>query len=348
MLQILGQYPKSHNRFLLRSFHTNFNRFLDSANDQIVTIDTHYEDKRYRAASYLLKTVDNPKNVHGLLIDNNTNSCLDTILSSIDNNGISRSDIDYLIATHIHLDHAGCTSQLVKNLPNATVLVHPRGAKHLIDPTKLIRSASQVYGGMENFEKLYGKIEKIPKERVRSINDGETIDFGGRKLKFMHTRGHAKHHMVIHDSFSNAVFAGDSFGVRYPDLCPQKPDNMVLFPSTTPIDFEPELAIKALKDINGLFPKRIYLTHYGIIDDVQTATQNLIEGINSHWEILKDGKKTGLKGDKLYNWVKLKLNHWMVQFTRKQLGDNNKIDWSQLDLDIDLNSQGIAFCVEYK
>ncbi|KAJ3450587.1 beta-lactamase related protein [Anaeramoeba flamelloides] len=348
MLQIIKQLPKGPSTQVAKNFTRSFNRFLDSSSDQVVTIDTHYEDMRYRAASYLLKTVNDPKDVHGLLIDNNTNNCLETILSTIDSNGIPRTSIDYLIATHIHLDHAGCTSQLVKNLPNATVLVHPRGARHLIDPTKLVRSASQVYGGMENFEKLYGKIEKIPKERVRSINDGETLDFGGRKLKFLYTRGHAKHHMVIHDSYSNAVFAGDAFGIRYPDLCRQKPDNLAVFPSSSPIDFEPELALKAIKDIKSLFPKRIYLTHYGLIDDVETASKNIIEGINNHWKILKAAKKTGLKGDMLYNWTKKRVHSWVVKFVRDKIGDDNEIDWQQLDLDIDLNSQGIAFCAEYK
>ncbi|KAJ3442597.1 beta-lactamase related protein [Anaeramoeba flamelloides] len=321
---------------------------MDSSLDQVVTIDTHYENKRRRGASYFLKTVNDPQHVHGLFVDNSTNSCLTKLLSAIDVNGISRSDIDYLIITHVHLDHCGCTSQLLKHLPNATVLVHPRGKRHLVDPTRLIQSTAQVYGGMENFEKIYGKIEKIPQERVRTIDDGETLDFGGRKLKFIHTRGHAKHHMVIHDSFSNAAFVGDTFGIRYPDLCYENPDNLAIFPSTTPIDFEPDLALKAISDVNSLHPRRLYLSHYGRIDDIKTATNNLVYGINSYWKILKESKKTGLKGDLLFNWIKLKVHNWFVKYIREQLGDNNRINWKELQADVELNSQGIAFCSEYR
>ena len=162
--------------------------------------------------------------------------------------GLKPEDVQYLIITHVHLDHAGGSSALLKACPNAVLLAHPRAATHIIDPTKLIKSARLVYGESA-FEKLYGEIEPVASARVRVMNDGETVQFGSRNLHFFYTRGHANHHFCILDSGSEGIFTGDSFGLAYPAL--QK-NGLLIIPSTSPTDFNPDEASTLHPEDSGI------------------------------------------------------------------------------------------------
>jgi glyoxylase-like metal-dependent hydrolase (beta-lactamase superfamily II) len=159
--------------------------------------------------------------------------------------------------THVHLDHAGGTGDIARSFPSATVYVHPRGARHLADPSRLVASAALVYG--EALDSLYGRIEPTSADRVRAVENGEVIDIGGgRHLTCLHSPGHAKHHMALQDSASGLLFVGDAVGVRLPDAG-------VLRPATPPADFDLDQALDSLRRFAERSPSALALAHYGIL-----------------------------------------------------------------------------------
>ena len=184
----------------------------DSKHLSIVTIDTHYLGRSEFAAAYLIVDGD-----RAAFIDNNTNAAVPRLLAALDDHGLTPAQVAYIIITHVHLDHAGGTSALAAACPDATVIAHPRAAPHVIAPERLVESASAVYGATE-FKRLYGTIEPVPADRVRSMEDEEVLAFGARELTFLHTRGHANHHFCVADSATGVIFTGDAFGLAYPAL----------------------------------------------------------------------------------------------------------------------------------
>lgn len=191
----------------------------------ITTVDCRYMNKPNYAAAYMLQHgrevafVDNNTNeqVSNLLFSHN--SSIPYLLSALKQNNLSWQDVKYIIVTHIHLDHSGGTSQLSKLCPNARVLAHPRAAPHLIDPSRksvnllfsrkkgIIAGARSVYGE-QKFAELYGEIEPIESDRVVHVEDGTKLQLGDSELEFIHTRGHARHHMVIYDKNTKSIFTG--------------------------------------------------------------------------------------------------------------------------------------------
>ncbi|HNH10725.1 MAG TPA: MBL fold metallo-hydrolase, partial [Leptospiraceae bacterium] len=173
---------------------------------EIRTIDCRYI-KENLAASFLIQEGN-----ECVFVETNTVYAVPYLLKTLEEAGRKPEDVKYIIVTHVHLDHAGGTSELLKHCPNATVLAHPKTASHLAAPERLVQSSITVYGE-EKFRELYGNIEPVPEKRIRIMKDGEELVWGKRKLRFIYTRGHANHHFVIHDSKSNSVFTGDSFGI---------------------------------------------------------------------------------------------------------------------------------------
>ncbi|MCZ0702661.1 glyoxylase-like metal-dependent hydrolase (beta-lactamase superfamily II) [Natronobacillus azotifigens] len=206
------------------------------------------------------------------LIETSASPSIPHLLKGLENENIVPSEIKYIIVTHIHLDHAGGVGLLLKSCPNASVIVHPRGERHLADPTKLILGAKAVYG--EKFDALFDPIVAVPKERLISKKDGETLKIGAnRTLTFYDTPGHAKHHFSIHDSHSNGMFTGDTLGILYP-ISITEGEECVL-PSTSPNQFDPEAMLASLRKIEQLEVATIYFGHYGKSDNPNAVYQQL-------------------------------------------------------------------------
>ena len=164
-----------------------------------------------------------------------------------------------MVVTHIHLDHAGGVGDVARAFPRATVYVHPKGARHLADPTRLISSAALVYGPL--LDSLYGRLDPTPTERIHVLEDGEEIAVApGRSLTTVDSPGHAKHHLALHDSSSGILFAGDAVGVKLPDAG-------VLRPSTPPPDFDLTQALHSLQRFAERRPTGLALAHYGLLAD---------------------------------------------------------------------------------
>jgi len=301
----------------------------------IHTIDTHYLDRPELAAAYLIVEGD-----RAAFVDNNTNDAVPRLLAALEEQGLTPEQVDYIIITHVHLDHAGGTSKLAEACPNATVVAHPRAAPHVIDPSKLVASASAVYGEDE-FERLYGTIEPVAEDRVRVMDDEEVLRFGSRELRFLHTRGHANHHFCIADSASGAIFAGDAFGLVYPTL---QGEGTFAMPSTSPTDFEPELARESVRRLVDESPSCLYVTHFGAVTDIETAAGQLIRHLDFAERLRDDAETSDLPDDELEAYCRPRLYDYVAGLLdgRGNLGGNAHV-WSHLKLDLDINAQGIAF-----
>lgn len=301
----------------------------------IHTIDTEYLGLSRFAAAYLLVDRD-----RAAFIDNNTNAAVPTLLAALAAQGLAPAQVEYIIVTHVHLDHAGGTSALARACPDATVVAHPRAATHIVDPQKLVSSASAVYGE-ERFAQLYGTIEPVPSARVRAMEDEETLAFGDRELRFLHTRGHANHHFCIVDSASRAIFTGDAFGLVYPVL---QAHGTFALPSTSPTDFEPALAREAVKRVVGERPSRVYPTHYGAVDDVDGAARQLLHHLDFAQDLLNDAQGSDLPDDSLADYCRPRIRDYL-HGVLDGIGPlaQDRATWTLLDMDIDLNAQGIAF-----
>ena len=219
----------------------------------VIEIDTLLGGWERVTAGYLL-TGPAP-----VLVETGSQSSVPALLAALDELGLGADDLAGVAVTHIHLDHAGGVGDVARAFPSATVYVHGKGARHLVDPSRLVDSASRVYGTL--LDSLYGRLDPTPAERIHVLEDGEEIRVGpDRALVTVDSPGHAKHHLALHDSASGILFAGDAVGVRLPDAG-------VLRPSTPPPDFDLDQAIHSLGRFADRRPAGLALAHYGLVPD---------------------------------------------------------------------------------
>jgi glyoxylase-like metal-dependent hydrolase (beta-lactamase superfamily II) len=234
----------------------------------VLEIDTLLGGWHRVTAGYL---IEGPAPV---LVETGSQTSVPVLLEALGALGVGASDLAGVVVTHIHLDHAGGVGDVARAFPSATVYVHEKGARHLADPTKLVRSAALVYGPL--LDSLYGRLEATPAERLHVLEDGEEIRVGpDRVLVAVDSPGHAKHHLGLHDSTSGVLFAGDAVGVRLPDAG-------VLRPSTPPPDFDLDQALHSLHRFAERRPTGIALAHYGLLSDPQELLAEA-EGTLRQW-----------------------------------------------------------------
>jgi glyoxylase-like metal-dependent hydrolase (beta-lactamase superfamily II) len=182
-------------------------------------------------------------------------SVVATLIAGLAELGIGPGDVATFVGSHIHLDHAGGAGDVAKAFPNATIAVHEQGARHMIDPAKLMASSYRVFGPA--LDTLFGPLKPVPPDQLRSVDEGDTIDIGnGRHLRVFYAPGHARHHMAVQDSETGALFVGDSMGVYLPEAD-------VLRPATPPPDFDLAVALRTLDRYRDLAPPTMYLSHFG-------------------------------------------------------------------------------------
>ena len=226
----------------------------------IHAIDTGFHRPLFDAAYLIVE------NGRAAFVDTGTNFAVPRLLGTLQALGLTPADVDYVIPTHVHLDHAGGVGALMQRLPNATAIVHPRGARHMIDPTALIAGATAVYGA-EEIARSYGEIVGVPAQRVRESADGMVIELAGRSLTLIDTPGHARHHHCVWDERSRGFFTGDTFGLSYREF--DTAQGPWLLPTTTPVQFEPGPLRASVERLLSFQPECMYLTHYSRIGDVQ-------------------------------------------------------------------------------
>ncbi len=244
----------------------------------ITCIDTEHMRKDFVAA-YLIEDGG-----RAAFVDTGCYLSVPTLLATLDAKNIKRENVDYILLTHIHLDHAGGAGELIKHLPNAKVYVHEYGANHLIDPSKLRAGVIGVYGELF-FKQFLGDLIPTPQDRVVIAKDGDEITLGNRTLAFIDTPGHARHHVCIWDQKSQGVFSGDTLGVSYREFDTDQGE--LIFPPTTPVQFDPEVWKNTINQLMALKPKYAYLTHFNRIKFTQQSAKMLIQHIDGFVDIAK-------------------------------------------------------------
>ena len=298
--------------------------------DGVTTIDVAYVRSGF-AASHLIV-----ENGYAAFIDTGTTLSVPLLLKVLAEKGISREKVTHVMPTHVHLDHAGGAGALMQEFPNAVLVVHPRGARHMIDPTKLIAGTVAVYGE-EKTQKLYGTIVPVPEERVLIAEDESRIDFHGRSLLFLDAPGHARHHYCVIDERSKNLFSGDNFGISYREF--DNENGAFIFPTTTPVQFDPEAMRKTLDRLLSYNPQAVYLTHFGRVTNVEKLGRDLRNCLDQFTEMALVLKQEGkAQQDSLASGVQ--------QILRDRLRKHNcQLPESRQDellaFDYQLNAQGI-------
>lgn len=232
----------------------------------ISAIDTHYVRAGLDASHLIVR------DGRAAFVDTGTSHALPRLLAALAAKGLAPEQVDYVLVTHIHLDHAGGAGSLMAALPGARLVVHPRGARHLAEPDKLISGTKAVYGE-ERYQRLYGEILPVAAARIIEIGDGQCLTLGTSELVFIHTPGHALHHYCIVDARAAAVFTGDSFGLSYREFDSRR--GPFIFPTTTPVHFDPDAAHASIDRLLSYRPRAAYLTHYSRVEGLERLAADL-------------------------------------------------------------------------
>ncbi len=307
------------------------------ANTDIYTVDALYYEPQL-ASIHLIRSQDRIA-----IIDTGTQYSVSQVSAALKQLDLGFDAVDYIILTHIHLDHAGGAGTLMTLCENAQLVVHPKGARHMVDPSKLIAGASAVYGETE-FNRLYGKISPIDAERMLEPNDGETIDLAGRKLTFIDSPGHANHHHCIIDEQTNSIFTGDTLGVSYRAL--RDEHHSFVMPTTTPVQFNPDALHKSIDRVMSYTPSTLYLTHYSAVMPSARIIAGLHEQIDDYVMLTQKAADTTQEFEA--NLAK-ELNEYLVRRCVNELdGVDEQTARHWIKLDADLNAQGLAFWWKHK
>lgn len=298
-------------------------------NDGIVAIDTQYARSLQDASHLIIESG------RAAFVDTGVNSSVPLLIDALQQQNLDVGDVDYVLLTHVHLDHAGGAGELMQALPNATCVVHRYGAPHMIDPTKLIAGTEAVYG-VEQTREIYGTIVPIDERRVHVPEDGEWLSLNGRELQFLNTEGHARHHHVINDPQSKGVFTGDSFGVSYREL--DTANGEFIIPTSTPVQFDPVEAHISVDRIMGCEPEQLYLTHYSRVRNLDRLAEQMHAGIDAYVAIAEqhehDENRSQTMRDSLFEYYVEQLEEHGYQGGRDQAE-------SVLSIDVELNAQGL-------
>ena len=303
-------------------------------NDNIVSVDTNFVRPGLDASHLIIE------NSYAAFVDAGTNYSVPYLLEALKNNNLDVADVKYVFVTHVHLDHAGGAGKLLQYLPNAKLVIHPRGAKHLHDPTKLIASAVGVYGKNIFFD-LFGDIKPIPLNKMILVEDRAIIKMGNRSFSCFYTEGHARHHYCIFDKASKSVFAGDSFGVSYRELDTNQGE--FIFPSTSPTQFDPKEAHKAIDRILSYNPNIIYLTHFSHIESIERLAMDLHCSIDVFVKIAMENRNSTQRT----TLMRMAMEQYLVEslllhgcdFTEKEIS-------KMLAVDIKVNTMGLEYWLD--
>jgi len=193
------------------------------------------------------------------LIDCGHASSYENVLRGLEGLGIMPSDVDYLVPTHVHLDHGGATGHLLRKMKNARVLAHERGVPHLVDPTRLVESATRVFG--EELMSMYGRPLPVDKEKITAVGEEHFLDLGGVGLTLIHTPGHAPHQVSVLIEEERMVVTADAVGAVLPAV-------PAVFPTTPPPSLDPQELSRSVERLIQMDPKRLLAPHYGVRSDV--------------------------------------------------------------------------------
>lgn len=295
----------------------------------ITAVDTEY-DRPLQDASHLIV-----EEGRAAFVDTGVNDSVPLLLNALTQQDLSPADVDFVFLTHVHLDHAGGAGTLMQRLPNARCVLHPRGAPHMIDPTKLVAGTEAVYG-KEKTREIYGEIQPIDERRVIVAEDEQWFELNGRPLQTIYTEGHARHHYVLNDPRSRGVFTGDSFGVSYREH--DTAQGAIVFPTTTPVHFDPVEAHRAVDRILACEPEQLYLTHYSRVSDLDRLAAEMHAGIDNYVAIALEYAEDP---DRLAALEAALLEYYVQRLSEHGYAGDRDAVASTMGIDIPLNAQGL-------
>jgi glyoxylase-like metal-dependent hydrolase (beta-lactamase superfamily II) len=296
----------------------------------IRVIDTGFVRPQF-AASYLIV-----ENGRAAFIDTGPNAAVPRLLEALAAEGLAPDAVDYVIATHVHLDHAGGVGTLMRALPQARLVIHPRGARHMIDPSALMEGVRAVYGEAVA-ARDYGELVPVDERRVLTTSDGMQIDLAGRPLVFADTPGHARHHHCVWDERSRGWFTGDTFGLAYPDLA--TPSGPYIMPTTSPVQFDPDALRASIDRLLARSPQRMYLTHYGSVDEPELLAARLLAQVD---DMVAAARRLAAVPQR-HERLRQAFRDIYIQALRR-LGSTAPDEHLEalLETDVELNAQGVA------
>ena len=299
--------------------------------DGIFAVDAGYCRPRLAAVHLILQRG------RAAVIDTGTNASVPRVLTALAAQGVAPEAVDWVVLTHIHLDHAGGAGSLMCALPNARLVVHPRGVRHMVDPSKLWAGTSAVYGPERAFE-LYGRIVPVPAERVLGATDGLNLDLAGRTLVTLETPGHALHHICVWDEQSAGIFTGDTFGLSYREF--DVAGRAFAIPTTTPTQFDPDALHASIDRLMAYQPRAMYLTHFGRITEVERIAADLHRLIDAYVAVAEAARGNGVSR---HIEIRAGLDQILREEAARQgwhLSEDDTL--AMLDLDLELNAQGLG------
>jgi glyoxylase-like metal-dependent hydrolase (beta-lactamase superfamily II) len=307
--------------------------WLLPAGEGVYAIDTGFHRDHFDAAWLVVNKG------RGAFIDTGTHFALPRLLGALESLDLTPDVVDWVIPTHVHLDHAGGVGSLMQHLPQARLLVHPRGERHMVDPSALWAGATAVYGEAE-MARSYGVVHPVPAARVQVSHDGQRLDWAGRGLELIDTPGHARHHHCIWDPQTRGWFTGDTFGLSYREF--DSPRGAWILPTSTPVQFEPEALQASIARLLARDPACIYLTHYGRVDDVPRLGA-LLQGLLAEMTALGESQRG--QPDAQARHAALKRGQLDI-FSRSLRDHGVAMGEAQiaelLAIDLELNAQGMA------
>ncbi|KAI5916620.1 MBL fold metallo-hydrolase [Thauera sp. 2A1] len=274
---------------------------------------------------------------HAAVVDTGSNASVPRVLSALAHLGIVPEAVDWVLLTHIHLDHAGAAGSLMCALPNARLVVHQRGARHMADPARLWEGTAAVYGAEKAFE-LYGRLVPVEASRIVAATDGLEIDLAGRRLRMLDTPGHARHHICIWDETSRSFFTGDTFGLSYREF--DVDGRAFIMPTTTPTQFDPAAMHASIDRMLSFEPRSMYLTHFSRVTEVERLAGDLHRLIDTMVAVAK-----AARGDGVARHVEILagLEQIVREETARQswaLSEDDALELLRVDLE--LNAQGLG------
>lgn len=286
-------------------------------------------------ASYLMRTGD-----RAAFIETGSSHTLPRQLQALADAGLTPDAVDYVIPTHVHLDHAGGAGALLQELPEARLVIHPRGARHMIDPSKLIAGATAVYGEKE-LRRLYGEIVPVPAERIIEADDCFELNLADRPLRFIDTPGHARHHFCVWDETSRGFFSGDTFGLSYREFDTDR--GPFVFPTTTPVQFDPEALHQSVDKLMSFRPERMFLTHYGMVEEPVM----LAEDEHRRLDAIVALGQTHADDPERHAQITRRMMAYFMDEARAHGCDLSEAEMHTLfELDVELNAMGIEFWLD--
>jgi len=272
-----------------------------------------------------------------VIVDTATAPAAPRVLAALQAMGVPPERVDFVILTHVHLDHAGGAGQLMARCRNARLTVHPRGARHMIDPSRLMAATVAIYGGAQT-RRVYGEVLPVPAERVVETPDGATLHWNGREFLFLDTPGHARHHVAVRDSVSGHFFAGDTFGLSYREL--DRDGKQFSFPTTSPSQFDPPALHRSVERLMSFRPEALYVTHFGQLRDLERLAVDLHRLIDAHARL---GAECRGAGTARHEKLKAGVAAIVLAERERQAWRLTAQEVLQVfALDVELNAQGIA------